>query len=139
MHEAEILIDRLVARGSFDGMQDLVELYPIKVFGDAIVPEFISSIVLILIFFGYIARVARAGRTEALDADYTRTAVMKGLTWRIVLRRPVLRNALLPTITVIASLIGYFGRWLRGDRNAVPLPRNRQRNLRHSLARGGPA
>ena len=32
---------------------------------------------------------------------------MKGLPWMIVLRRHVLRNALLPTITVIASLIGY--------------------------------
>ena len=60
-------------------MQDLAELYPIKVFGDAIVPEFISSIVLILIFgiwlrwlpivlifFGYIARVARAGGPKRL-------------------------------------------------------------------------
>ena len=57
--------------------------------------------------FGYIARVARVGTIEALDADYTRTAVLKGLPWRAVLRRHVLRNALLPTITVIASLIGY--------------------------------
>ncbi len=67
----------------------------------------LPSLPLVLIFFGYIARVARAGTIEALDADYTRTAVMKGLPWMIVLRRHVLRNALLPTITVIASLIGY--------------------------------
>ena len=68
---------------------------------------FLPSLPLVLIFFGYIARVARAGTVEALDADYTRTAVLKGLPWGIVLRRHVLRNALLPTITVIASLIGY--------------------------------
>jgi len=61
----------------------------------------------VLIFFGYIARVARVGTLEALNADYTRTAVLKGLPWLTVLRRHVLRNALLPTITVIASLIGY--------------------------------
>ena len=61
----------------------------------------------VLIFFGYIARVARVGTLEALNADYTRTAILKGLPWPTVLRRHVLRNALLPTITVTASLIGY--------------------------------
>ncbi|HEV7986219.1 MAG TPA: ABC transporter permease [Steroidobacteraceae bacterium] len=61
----------------------------------------------VLIYFGYIARVARVGTIEALNADYTRTAVLKGLPWRTVLRRHVLRNALLPTITITASLIGY--------------------------------
>lgn len=62
---------------------------------------------LVLVFFGYIARVARVGTVEALDADYTRTAVLKGLSTSVVMRRHVLRNALLPTITVTASLLGY--------------------------------
>ena len=44
---------------------------------------------------------------EALDADYTRTAVLKGLPIRTVIRRHVLRNALLPTIAVIATQMGY--------------------------------
>ena len=57
--------------------------------------------------FGYIARMARAGTIEALDADYTRTAMLKGLPRRTVIWRHVLRNALLPTITVIATQIGY--------------------------------
>jgi len=61
----------------------------------------------VLIYFGYIGRIARVGTLEALNADYTRTAVLKGLPWRTVLRRHVLRNALLPTITIAASLIGY--------------------------------
>lgn len=61
----------------------------------------------VLIYFGYIARVARLGTLEALHADYTRTAILKGLPWRTVLWRHVLRNALLPTITITASLIGY--------------------------------
>ena len=67
----------------------------------------LPALPLVLIFFGYIARVARAGTVAALDADYTRTAVLKGLSWTIIFRRHILRNALLPTITVIASLIGY--------------------------------
>jgi peptide/nickel transport system permease protein len=50
---------------------------------------------------------ARAGTVEALDADYTRTAVLKGLPRRTVLRRHVLRNSLLPTIAVVATQTGY--------------------------------
>src|SRR6202041_3896618 len=38
----------------------------------------------VLIFFGYIARVARVGTIEALNADYTRTAILKGLSWPTV-------------------------------------------------------
>lgn len=34
--EATLLVERLVTRGSFDGMSDLAEVYPLKVFGDAI-------------------------------------------------------------------------------------------------------
>ncbi|MGF6599409.1 peptide/nickel transport system permease protein [Paraburkholderia sp. GAS448] len=62
---------------------------------------------LVLVFFGYIARMARAGTVEALDADYTRTAILKGLPPHIVIWRHVLRNALLPTITVAATQLGY--------------------------------
>ena len=46
---------------------------------------------------------ARSGMIEALDSDYTRTAVLKGLPWPTVIWRHVLRNALMPTITVIAT------------------------------------
>jgi peptide/nickel transport system permease protein len=62
---------------------------------------------LVFVLFGYIARMARAGTIEALEADYTRTAVLKGLPHSLVLRRHVLRNALLPTITVIATQTSY--------------------------------
>jgi peptide/nickel transport system permease protein len=67
----------------------------------------LPSIPLVLVLFGYIARMARAGTIEALDSDYTRTAVLKGLPFPVVIWRHVLRNALLPTITVIATQTGY--------------------------------
>ena len=67
----------------------------------------LPAIPLVFVLFGYIARMARAGTVEALDADYTRTAVLKGLSRREALRRHVLRNALLPTITVVATQAGY--------------------------------
>ncbi len=57
--------------------------------------------------FGYIARMARAGTMEALDADFTRTATLKGLRQRQVMLRHVLRNGLLPTIAVISTQVGY--------------------------------
>jgi peptide/nickel transport system permease protein len=50
---------------------------------------------------------ARAGTIESLDADYTRTAIIKGLPQRTVVRRHVLRNSLLPTIAVVATQCGY--------------------------------
>jgi peptide/nickel transport system permease protein len=68
---------------------------------------FLPAVALALVLFGYIARMARAGTMEALDADFTRTAVLKGLTWRQVLFVHVLRNGLLPTIAVISTQVGY--------------------------------
>jgi peptide/nickel transport system permease protein len=67
----------------------------------------LPALCLVFVLFGYIARMARAGTIEALDADYTRTAFLKGLPRRTVLRRHVLRNSLLPTIAVIATQAGY--------------------------------
>jgi len=67
----------------------------------------LPSLPLVLVLFGYLAKMARAGTVEALAADYTRTAVLKGLGARAVLWRHVLRNALLPTITVTATQLGY--------------------------------
>jgi peptide/nickel transport system permease protein len=67
----------------------------------------LPAIPLILILFGYIARMARAGTIEALESDYARTATLKGLPRWTVIRRHVLRNSLLPTITVIATQTGY--------------------------------
>ena len=67
----------------------------------------LPAIPLVFILFGYIARMARAGTIEALDSDYVRTAVLKGLPRSVVIRRHVLRNSLLPTITVIATQTGY--------------------------------
>jgi peptide/nickel transport system permease protein len=67
----------------------------------------LPAIPLVFVLFGYIARMARAGTIEALGSDYARTAVLKGLPRSTVIRRHVLRNSLLPTITVIATQTGY--------------------------------
>jgi peptide/nickel transport system permease protein len=67
----------------------------------------LPAIPLVLILFGYIQQMARAGTVEALASDYARTATLKGLPRGVMIRRHVLRNSLLPTITVIATQTGY--------------------------------
>jgi peptide/nickel transport system permease protein len=67
----------------------------------------LPAIPLVLILFGYIQQMARAGTAEALASDYARTATLKGLPRGVMIRRHVLRNSLLPTITVIATQTGY--------------------------------
>lgn len=69
-------------------------------------PAITASLVLI----GYLTRMTRAGMIEELTKPYVRTAMLKGLPRRRVIFEHVLRNALLPTITVIAISIG----WLIG-------------------------
>ena len=65
------------------------------------------AIAMAIVYFGYIARMTRAGTIEVLQSDYTRTAAMKGLTTSQTMRRHVIRNALVPTVAVIAVQIGY--------------------------------
>ena len=65
------------------------------------------AIAMAIVYFGYIARMTRAGTIDVLQSDYTRTATMKGLTTNQTMRRHVLRNALIPTVAVIAVQIGY--------------------------------
>ncbi len=48
-----------------------------------------------------VARFQRAALLDVLPSDYIRTARLKGLTERQILRRHALRNALLPIITLI--------------------------------------
>ena len=67
----------------------------------------LPALAMVVAYFGYIARMTRAGVINALAADYTRTATMKGLSSSQVMRKHVLRNALAPTITVISVQIGY--------------------------------
>ncbi|MGI9600715.1 MAG: ABC transporter permease [Acidimicrobiales bacterium] len=67
----------------------------------------LPALSIVLVYFGYIARITRAGTIDALEADYTRTAFMKGLSTRRVINRHVLRNSLQPTVAVTGTQIGY--------------------------------
>ncbi len=67
----------------------------------------LPAVVLALVLFGSLVRVARAATLSALDADYTRTATLKGLPDRTVLARHVLPNVLPPTIAAVGAYVGY--------------------------------
>ena len=54
-----------------------------------------------------IARITRAAVLDVQNEDYVRTARAKGLAPRIVDTRHVLRNAMLPIITIIGLLVGF--------------------------------
>jgi peptide/nickel transport system permease protein len=68
-----------------------------------ILPAATASLVLV----AYIMRLTRAGVVEELRQPYVRTARLKGLAERAVIWKHVLRNALLPTITVVAISFGW--------------------------------
>lgn len=59
------------------------------------------------VLLAYIIRLTRAGVIEELQRPYVRTATLKGLPRHTVVFKHVLRNALLPTITVIAISFGW--------------------------------
>lgn len=98
-----VLVVFSVQLGWFPVSSEVPSANPVDVFRQFLLP----SIPLVLVLFGYIARMARAGTVEALDSNYVRTAVLKGLPRRTLIWRHVLRNALLPTISVVSVQVGY--------------------------------
>ncbi len=79
-------------------------------FKDAFPFLILPAITVSLTSLGYIARMTRSSTIDVLHSDYTRAADMKGLPRWQVLTRHVMRNSLLPTVTVVALGIG----WLIG-------------------------
>lgn len=74
-------------------------------FGERIIDRLhhlvLPALTLIVLATGTVARYQRSALMDVLPADYIRTARLKGLTERQILRRHALRNALLPIITLI--------------------------------------
>lgn len=72
----------------------------------------LPALTLSLASLATIARVTRSGFLDALGEDYVRTARAKGLAERSVLAKHVLRNALIPVITIVGA---DFGSYLGGS------------------------
>jgi peptide/nickel transport system permease protein len=58
--------------------------------------------VLAVLFIGFYGRVLRSNMLDSINEDYVRTARAKGIPPRSVLRRHVLRNSLIPIVTLFA-------------------------------------
>jgi peptide/nickel transport system permease protein len=66
----------------------------------------LPGLVLASVYLALVTRMTRSSMLEVLSADYVRTARGKGLTERAVIYRHALRNALIPTITVLGLAFG---------------------------------
>lgn len=95
---------------SFDVLPANSSIEPGTSFKEAFPYLILPAITVSLTSLGYIARMTRSSTIDVLRSDYTRAADMKGLPRWQVLTRHVLRNSLLPTVTVVALGIG----WLIG-------------------------
>ncbi|MGO4569241.1 ABC transporter permease [Rhizobium sp. 2YAF20] len=68
-----------------------------------VLPVCVISVILI----AHVSRMVRSELVDVLHTDYIRAARLKGLSRGTVLWRHALRNALLPTITIVALDVGY--------------------------------
>jgi oligopeptide transport system permease protein len=71
-------------------------------FGELILPGFVLGSA----SMAYIARVARTSIAENRRADYVRTAIAKGLPMRRVVGVHLLRNSLIPVVTLLGTDLG---------------------------------
>lgn len=68
-----------------------------------VLPVLTVSVILV----AHVSRMVRSEMVDVLHADYIRAARLKGLDEHTVIFKHALRNALLPTITVVALDVGY--------------------------------
>ena len=76
-------------------------------FREALPALWLPALAATFVLLAYIVRLVRASVIEEMKKDYVRTAVLKGLPARTVIVKHVLRNALIPTVTVIATSSGW--------------------------------
>jgi peptide/nickel transport system permease protein len=68
---------------------------------------FLPALTLTLAYVGEYYLVMRSSLLDVLGEDYVTTARAKGLREKLVLRRHAVRNAMLPTVTIIAINFGF--------------------------------
>jgi peptide/nickel transport system permease protein len=61
-----------------------------------------------LVEIGYVLRITRSSVVEVMNSPYVRTAILKGLSYRQVVVRHVLQNAMMAPITVIMLHVNWF-------------------------------
>ncbi|MEX2649629.1 MAG: ABC transporter permease [Alphaproteobacteria bacterium] len=118
----QIVLYRWLGWLPIGGRLGIVDIEPARVTGmytvDALIAgdtaTFVSALVYLILpastlaagSLAVVTRMTRAASIEVLDANYVRTARAKGLFETVILRRHVLRNAMIPTMTVIGLQVG---------------------------------
>ncbi len=88
-----------------------LHLFPVTGFGDTFVSHlwylFLPALTIALGFGAVLIRSLRNSILSVLRTDYVDTARAKGLPWGLIVRRHVLRNALLSTVTIFGINIAF--------------------------------
>ena len=88
-----------------------LHIFPVTGFGDTIPSHlwhlFLPALTIALGFGAVLIRSLRNSILTVLRADYVDTARAKGLPWRLIMRRHVLRNAVLSTVTIFGVNIAF--------------------------------
>ena len=74
--------------------------------GDAIAHLVLPAVALSFASMAVITRIMRSSMLEVLGAEYIKTARAKGLSEKLVVRKHAVRNALIPTTTVVGLSYG---------------------------------
>jgi len=93
-----LYLDWLPAQSSIRFSDGFFEVLPMLI---------LPAITISLVGLAHVIRMTRAGTITVLKQDYVRTAALKGLGRRKLMMTHVLRNSLLPTVTIIALDVGW--------------------------------
>lgn len=87
-----------------------VDLFPTAGYGEGVIDHvhhlFLPGLTLALGISPILIRTLRTSILEAMTSDYVKTARSKGLAEQKVVTRHVLRNALIPTVTLLGISVG---------------------------------
>ncbi len=88
-----------------------LQLFPVSGYGDSwrehLHHLFLPALTIALSLTPLIVRALRTSILEAMSSDYVRTARAKGLREQAVIMTHVLRNALIPALTLLGLSVGY--------------------------------
>jgi peptide/nickel transport system permease protein len=88
-----------------------LQLFPVSGYGETWSEHlhhlFLPALTIALSIVPILVRALRTSILEAMSSDYVRTARAKGLRERIVVTGHVLRNALIPAVTLLGLSVGY--------------------------------
>jgi peptide/nickel transport system permease protein len=88
-----------------------LQLFPVAGYGDGwrdhLHHLFLPALTIALSIVPMLVRALRASILEAMTSDYVRTARAKGLREQAVVATHVLRNALIPALTLLGLSVGY--------------------------------